>query len=357
METNYEKLISKSSTNIPTSFIREILAVSEQSGMISFAGGLPNPTYFPVEQMKNAFVEMMEADGREILQYAESQGYLPLREWICGRYNKKYQMNISPENILITNGSQQALDMLGKLFINPGDPILTESPTYLGAIQAFSAYRPEFHQVQLRNNGIDLNQLEDVILKTGARILYSIPNFQNPTGISYSSEIRKELAILLDWYEMMLIEDDPYNEIRFEGDFLPPVYALNPERTVWCGSFSKMISPGIRAGWICAPKELIPYLLKIKQAADLHTNNVVQRLIYKFLTDYDPDEHLQKVKEVYKVQKDCMIAAIQRHFPEEISYTNPQGGMFIWASLPHNIDATILIRWFSSPEAHFIPRL
>lgn len=355
METHYENLISKSCKNIPPSFIREILAVAEQPGMISFAGGLPNPTYFPVEQMKIAFAEMMNSGGKEILQYAGSQGYLPLREWICARYNTRYGMNIRPENILITNGSQQALDMLGKLFINPGDPLLMEKPSYLGAIQAFSAYSPQFRQVQLNRDGIDLNQLEDEILRNGARILYSIPNFQNPSGISYSAEIRRDLAVLLDWYEMMLIEDDPYNEIRFEGDFLPPVYTHNPERTIWCGSFSKMISPGIRAGWICAPTGLIPHLLRIKQASDLHTNNVVQQLIFRFLTDHDPDEHLRKVRGVYKAQKDFMIAAIKRHFPEEISYTNPEGGMFIWATLPGHVNTNTIVDEAIEKKVVFVP--
>jgi 2-aminoadipate transaminase len=355
METNYESLISKSCQNIPPSFVREILAVCEQPGYISFAGGLPNPTYFPVDQMKNAFIEVMNTEGKETLQYAGSQGYFPLREWICNWYNKKYNMSIVPENILITNGSQQALDLCGKLFINAHDPLIMEKPSYLGAIQAFSAYRPDFHQISMTDQGPDLNELEDVILKTDSRIFYGIPNFQNPTGISYSSDTREDLAVLLHWHEIMFIEDDPYNEIRFEGEFLPPVCSMNPERTIWCGSFSKMISPGIRAGWICAPQRLMPYFLRMKQASDLHTNNVVQRLIYRFLCDNDTEEHLRKVRWAYKVQKDRMIRAIRTYFPEEVSYTNPEGGMFIWVTLPPRIDAEKLIQQAMEEKVVFVP--
>ena len=355
METNYESLISKSCKNIPSSFIREILAVCEQPDMISFAGGLPNPTYFPVNQMKDAFTEIMNTEGSSTLQYAGSQGYYPLREWISQRYNDKYNLKLHPENILITNGSQQALDMLGKLFINAGDPLMMEKPSYLGAIQAFSAYRPQFHQISLTSQGIDLNELEDVILKTGSRFLYGIPNFQNPTGITYSKQTREDLAILLDWHGVIFIEDDPYNEIRFEGEFLSPVYAFNPEQTVWCGSFSKMVSPGLRTGWICAPNELIPHLLRIKQASDLHTNNIVQRLIYRFLCDNDPEEHLRKVRSAYKAQKDCMLASIKRYFPEEINYTNPEGGMFIWATLPEVLDSEELIKMAIQEKVVFVP--
>lgn len=355
METNYESLISKSCKNIPSSFIREILAVSEHPDIISFAGGLPNPNYFPVQQMKDAFVEIMNTEGCSTLQYAGSQGHYPLREWICNRYNAKYNLKITPENILITNGSQQALDMTGRLFINTGDPLMMEKPSYLGAIQAFSAYRPNFHQISLTEDGIDLNKLEDVILKTGSRFLYGIPNFQNPSGITWSAETRENLAVLLKWYGVMLVEDDPYNEIRFDDEFLPPVYALNPEQTIWCGSFSKMISPGIRAGWICAPKELIPHLLRIKQASDLHTNNIVQQIIYRFLCDNDVEDHLCAIRSAYKAQKDCMIECIKRYFPEEISYTNPEGGMFIWATLPENLNSDELIKTAIQENVIFVP--
>lgn len=355
MSVDYDQLISKNCKNIPRSFVREILEVAEGDEMISLAGGLPNPAFFPVQQMKEAFHKLMDADGKHTLQYAGSQGYLPLRQWICDRYNAKYGMSITPENILITNGSQQALDLLGKMFINPGDPLILEKPSYLGAIQAFSAYLPQFHQVNLADDGIDLNELERVILETGAQVLYGIPNFQNPSGISYSEEKRAGLAELMNWYGLMFIEDDPYNEVRFEGEFLPPVYTHCPEQTIWCGSFSKMISPGIRAGWICAPTQLMPYLLRAKQASDLHTNNIVQRIVYRFLHDNDLEAHLSCIRQAYKKQKDCMVRAIQTYFPEEVVCTNPEGGMFLWATLPDFLNADELVNEAIRQKVVFVP--
>ncbi|OFX34969.1 MAG: hypothetical protein A2W90_06185 [Bacteroidetes bacterium GWF2_42_66] len=355
MNFNYESLISESCKNIPRSFIREILEIAEHPDFISFAGGLPNPAYFPLEQMNKAFQKVMENDGREALQYSGSQGFLPLREFICKRYNSLYATKMCPQNIIITNGSQQALDMLGKLFINQEDPLILEKPSYLGAIQAFSAYLPDFHQVHLTENGIDLNELEDVITKTNARILYGIPNFQNPSGISYSEETRKELAILLEWHGIIFIEDDPYNEIRFEGTPLPPVFSHLPEQVIWCGSFSKMIAPGIRTGWMCAPDELIPKLLRIKQASDLQSNNLIQRVIFRFLNDNEPEEHLQKVKSAYKKQKDTMIKAIREFFPEGSVHTNPEGGMFIWLTLPDGFDTEKVIEKSLQKKVAFVP--
>ena len=355
MKFNYESLISESCQNIPRSFIREILEVADQLDFISFAGGLPNPAYFPVEKMKLAFQKVMQNDSREALQYSGSQGYLPLREFICQRYNRLYKTNMQAGNIIITNGSQQALDMLGKLFLNPGDPLIMERPSYLGAIQAFSAYIPDFHQVQLTENGVDLNRLEETITKTGARIFYGIPNFQNPSGISYSEETRRELAMLLEWHGMMFIEDDPYNEIRFEGRAHPPVYSYLPEQVIWCGSFSKMIAPGIRTGWICAPDELIPKLLRIKQACDLQSNTLIQRVIYRFLADNKPEDHLKIVKKVYKSQKDMMLKAIRQFFPEGVKHTNPEGGMFIWLTLPKGMDSDEIAKKTLERKVAFVP--
>ncbi len=355
MKFNYESLISESCRNIPRSFIREILDVAEQPDFISFAGGLPNPDYFPVEKMSQAFHKVMENAGSEALQYSGSQGYLPLRGFICKRYNKMYRTNMHPQNIIITNGSQQALDMLGKLFINPGDPLMLEKPSYLGAIQAFSPYLPDFHQVSLTKDGIDLNELEKVIINTNARVLYGIPNFQNPSGISYSEEIRKELAMILEWHGVIFIEDDPYNEIRFEGVAHPPVFFHLPDQVIWCGSFSKMIAPGIRTGWICAPEALVPKLLRIKQASDLQSNNLVQRSIFQFLNDNKPEEHLQIVRTVYKKQKDTMIRAIHEFFPEEVKHTNPEGGMFIWLTFPEGFNTEKIIEKALEKKVAFVP--
>jgi 2-aminoadipate transaminase len=345
MKTDYDYYLSEGSRNIPRSFIREILETAEQPGIISFAGGLPNPRLFPVEPIYEAARYIFShSSATSTLQYGGSQGYRPLREWIAERYSAKYKLSITPEMILLTNGSQQAVDLLAKTLINPGDVLMLEKPSYLGAIQCFSAYRPRFNQITMDDDGIDLNTLKEDLEKTGSHLLYSIPNFQNPSGISYSLERRKGVSVIQDYYNMLIIEDDPYGEIRFEGENLPSIYSLNPDKTIWCGSFSKMISPGIRLGWICAPLELMQHLLRAKQAADLHTNNVVQRLIHTYLIKNNIDDHLQKIREAYKIQKDSMVRCVQQYFPQGTKHTNPQGGMFLWVTLPDGLSSEELIK-------------
>ena len=355
MKTIYDSFLSSNCKNIPSSFLREILELATQPGMISFAGGLPNPDLFPVEPIKQALQKVLTEDGQNILQYSGSQGYLPLREWLCQRYNRKYGLKTSPEMMLITSGSQQALDLSSKTLINPGSPIILEKPSYLGAIQAFSAYSPQFIQVKLDNDGIDTDDLEYVFKTIRPKVLYAIPNFQNPSGISYSLEKRMQVAELLNKYDAILIEDDPYNEIRFEGDDLPPIYFFNPERVIWCGSFSKMLSPGIRTGWICCSRELMPYLLRAKQATDLHTNNMVQRMIFSYLTDHEVDQHLQSIQQVYKMQKDLMREMLLSCFPANTELTNPEGGMFIWATLQGEINTSELVNEAINSKVVFVP--
>ncbi|MBN1184430.1 MAG: PLP-dependent aminotransferase family protein [Bacteroidales bacterium] len=355
MKTEYDSFLSSSCKNIPSSFLREILDLATQPGMISFAGGLPNPELFPVEPIKQALQKVLTEDGQNILQYSGSQGYLPLREWLCQRYNNKYSMKVTPDMMLITSGSQQALDLSSKILINPGNPLILEKPSYLGAIQAFSAYSPQFIQVKLEHDGINTDDLEYIFKTLRPKVLYAIPNFQNPSGISYSLEKRMQVAELLDKYNAILIEDDPYNEVRFEGDMLPPIYFFNPERVIWCGSFSKMLSPGIRTGWICCSKDLMPYFLRAKQATDLHTNNLVQRMIHSYLMDQDVDSHLQSIQKAYKFQKDTMREMLLTFFPRDTQLTNPEGGMFIWASLTGNINTSDLVTEAINNKVVFVP--
>lgn len=355
MKTNYNSFLSDNSKNIPTSFLREILETACQPGMISFAGGLPNSDFFPIEGFRIAIEKVLSSEGRSILQYSGSQGFHPLREWIAQRNNSKYSLKLKPENLLVTNGSQQALDIISKILINPGDPILLEKPSYLGAIQAFSAYSPRFIQIDMEGDGIHVDELENVFITLRPKVLYSISNFQNPTGISYSLEKRIKIAELLDTYDALLIEDDPYNEVRFEGKILPPIYFFNPDRVIWCGSFSKMLSPGIRTGWICAPDQLMPHLLRAKQSTDLHTNNLVQRMIYSFVQENDIERHLASIKEAYKKQKDIMREMIAQYFPNETITTNPEGGMFLWATLPEEYNTQLLVETAINRKVVFVP--
>jgi 2-aminoadipate transaminase len=343
MENFMKKKLSENFKNIPPSFIREILNVADQQNMISFAGGLPNPCCFPTEQLAESAMRVLTEQGTTVLQYAGSQGLLPLREWIARRYNKKYGLRVKPENIVITNGSQQTLDVISKMFIEKGDGIIVEKPTYLGAIQAMSGYLPKFLPVTLYEEGPDFDEIESHCLNEMPKFMYCIPNFQNPSGLCYNLESREKLADLLKNYGLLLLEDDPYNEIRFEGVDLPPVVSLAPDHVFWSGSFSKMVAPGLRMGWVALPDGLAPHFIKAKQSTDLHSNNLSQYILYDFFTRYSIDDHLKKVRVAYKEQCDAMKEMIRRYLPEEVKMTSPQGGMFLWLTLPGYLDSEELI--------------
>lgn len=340
---------------IPKSFIREILKVTSQPEIVSFAGGLPNPTCFPVDGVREAASKVLANDGQSVLQYAVTEGYMPLREYIAGRYKTRFGMDIHPSNILITNGSQQGLDLIGKLLLNTGDGVILEAPSYLGAIQAFSAYAPTFINVPLLEHGVDTNAVRDVCESRKAKLMYSIPNFQNPTGISYSEEVRRNLAEIVNQYPILLVEDDPYGEIRFKGESLPPLKYYIPEQTLLLGSFSKVIAPGLRLGWIVAPEYLMEKLVVLKQGADLHSNYFSQRVIYQFLQDNSLDEHIATIKALYGKQCDYMISMVEKHFPKEIRITRPEGGMFLWATLPEGTDAKAIFDIAIREKVAFVP--
>jgi len=340
--------------HIPKSFIREILKITAQPDVISFAGGLPNPLSFPVEQIQQAAMHVLKQDGKNVLQYAPSEGYLPLRKWIAERYQKR-GLTVQPEEILITNGSQQGLDLLGKILINSDDSILVERPSYLGAIQAFSAYQPMFHSIPLKNNGIDTNELYQKIITQQPRFLYVVPNFQNPTGLSYSTEIRKQVANIINAHDMLLIEDDPYGEIAFTQSDTTPIKKYIGSKGILLGSFSKVISPGMRLGWVVAHPAIIEKLLVAKQAADLHSNYLSQRIIYQFLCTENIDLHIHKIIALYREQKEYMLSCLKAHMPAEIQFTNPEGGMFIWLTLPDHINAYTLLELSKQEKIVFVP--
>jgi 2-aminoadipate transaminase len=355
MENSIGKKFSGNFKNIPPSFIREILNVADQQEMISFAGGLPNPCCFPAEQLAESAMRVLTEQGTTVLQYAGSQGLLPLREWIAWRYNQKYGLKIKPENIVITNGSQQTLDVVSKMFVEKGDGVIVEKPTYLGAIQAMSGYMPNFLPVDLYEDGPDLKQIELYCLNEVPKFMYSIPNFQNPSGLCYNLEGREKLADLLKKYGLLLLEDDPYNEIRFEGEFLPPIFSMAPENVFWSGSFSKMVAPGLRMGWVVLPDGMAPHFIKAKQSTDLHSNNLSQYVLHDFFTHHNIDDHLKRVRIAYKEQRDSMEGMIRRYLPEEVKMISPQGGMFLWLTLPPHIDSEELIVTCLKRGVAFVP--
>jgi len=355
MENLIESKFSGNFRNIPKSFIREILAVADQRQMISFAGGLPNPSLFPNNELAESAGYVLTHQGESLLQYAGSQGYQPLCRWIADRYNTKYGLDIDPANIVITNGSQQTADIISKMLVDKGDGVIVENPTYLGAIQAMSGYQPQFLNVDLYDDGPDLGQVESHCWSQNPKFMYSIPNFQNPSGVCYSLEKRMKLAEILKKYNLYLLEDDPYNEIRFEGDDLPPVYRFAPEKVFWTGSFSKMVAPGLRLGWVVLPKGVAPHFIKAKQSTDLHSNNLSQYLLYHYFTHHNIDEHLARIRAAYKMQCDSMKELIRKYLPQEVGMTMPQGGMFLWLTLPGTLSSEELIGSCIARGVAFVP--
>jgi len=341
--------------NVPQSFIREILKVTSNPDMVSFAGGLPNPKLFPLNELKECSNNVFRKYGMQALQYATTEGHYPLREYISHRYKQRYHLDIPPEQILITNGSQQALDLIGKLFINPGDDILVERPGYLGAIQCFSMFEAKFNEVSLEEDGINTDELAYALRTQKNKFFYGIPNYQNPTGISYSKEKRKKAAEILSQYETIFIEDDPYGEIGFTGEHLLPIYSYLPGQTILLGSFSKIIAPGFRLGSMVANPEIIKKITVLKQASDLHSGNLAQYILYEYLTNYSLDKHIMGIREQYRHQRDVMLDSLYHYFPFSVKFTRPQGGMFCWLRLPDKITSRKLLQSALKENIVFVP--
>lgn len=355
-ESKEYSLISDRMRNTQPSFIREILKVTDKPEMISFAGGLPNPISFPKEELKECMNRIIEQNGDKVFQYSTTEGYRPLREWIAKRYQDRYSLSVDAEDIIITTGSQQGLDLMGKVLLNKGDKVCLEKPGYLGAIQAFSLYEPEFIGISLLEDGIDLEELKEVLENHKVKLLYVVPNFQNPTGLTYSREKREALCELLKQYNTVLIEDDPYSDLSFEQETLPYIGAGKLNNSVLFGSISKIITPGLRLGWICTKnKEILEQATVAKQASDLHSNIFSQYLIYDYLMNNDLQKHIHEICKLYKEQSKVMLSAIKKYFPAEVKVTSPKGGMFMWAELPKGMSSTKLFQLALQENVAFVP--
>lgn len=350
-----DPLYANRTNKLHKSFIREILKVTENPQVISFAGGLPNAKYFPIKEIQRACTKVLEDNGHTALQYSTTEGYLPLRRYIAQRYAKRHGLEIDPDTIIITNGSQQGIDLIGKVFIDKGDPVVLERPGYLGAIQAFGVYEPQFQPISLLDDGIDTVQLAEALRKNRIKLFHMVANFQNPSGITYSKEKRLSIADMFRGYNGILVEDDPYGELRYSGENLPSLRHYLQDNIILLGSFSKIVSPGLRLGWICASPEIIEKLVIVKQASDLHSNYFSQRILYQYLADNDIDEHILKIKQAYGRQKDLMISIMEQHFPAEVEFTRPQGGMFLWASLPKELSSAKLFELAIQEKVAFVP--
>jgi 2-aminoadipate transaminase len=340
--------------NVPRSFIREILKVASKKDVISFAGGLPNPNLFPIKELQDATQQVFLKHGANSLQYSNSEGYIELRNYIAKQYTHK-GINVSTNQIIITSGSQQALDLLGKIFINENDYVIMEEPGYLGAIQAFSMYRPNFISVPFLEDGIDCSILKRKLYEHTPKFIYTVPNFQNPSGLSYSAENRANVASLLDNVNTFIIEDNPYGELRFKGEVKPDFIKYLPNKTIMLGTFSKIVVPSFRLGWIVAPQDVIEKIIVAKQAADLHTNYFCQLVLSEYFSKYNNEIHIQKVSRAYGNQCNAMITAIEKYFPDTVKFTKPEGGMFLWATLPEGFSSMKLLEETTQKNVVFVP--
>jgi len=343
---------SERTQQLQSSFIREILKITQQPEIISFAGGLPSPATFPVEEMKAAFDKVLSTTGKTALQYGPTDGYMPLRQWIADSLSKD-GAKIVPEQVLMVSGSQQALDLLGKVLIDEGSRVLVETPSYLGALQAFSVYRPEFKSVATDEHGLVPSSIDAVA--EGARMLYALPNFQNPTGRTLTAARRVELVETCARLGLPLIEDDPYGALSYKGDPLPKMVAMNPEGVIYMGSFSKVLTPGIRLGYVVAPLPLVRRLELAKQAADLHTAQLTQMVVHEVVKDGFLDQHIPTIRELYGNQCQAMLDALTEFFPSAVTWTKPEGGMFIWVTLPQHINSMELLDEAIKEKVAFVP--
>ena len=353
MQTLWSERFAQRTQGMRRSEIRELLKLTEQPGMISFGGGLPAPEVFPVKAFEEACTRVLREQGAMALQYGATEGYRPLREMIA-RHTCRFGVTVTADNILITSGSQQALDLIGKVFINQGDHVLVESPTYLAALQAWNAYQAQYTAVPIDDDGMLPDALESA-LRGGPKFIYALPNFQNPTGVTLSLERRRALVRLADHYGVPIIEDDPYVQLRYEGEHLPSIVSVDSEyrsgngkpysgNVMYMSTFSKTLAPGLRLGWITGPVGVIERLVQAKQGTDLHTSTFNQVVAYEVAHGGFLDEHVKRIREVYRERRDAMLAAMEEFFPKGVTWTRPHGGLFLWVRFPEGVDAVDVLR-------------
>ncbi len=342
---------------VKASDIRELLALTNKPEIISFAGGLPAPELFPVDKIKAATDAVLDENGRAALQYGPTDGILRLREQICERLLAKNSIHTDPKNIIITAGSQQGLDYVARLYVNPGDVVLMESPSYLGAINAFQLSQPNFLEVPTDDGGMIMEELDKILATTDkVKMIYVIPDFQNPSGRTWSLERRKKFMEIVNKYEVIVIEDNPYGELRYKGEFLPSLKSMDTKGLViYLGTFSKILAPGYRLAWICASDEIIEKVNLIAQAAVLQTSTTSMMIVSKFIDMFDLDEHVETVRTAYEHRCNVMMDAMKQYFPKEVKFTIPDGGLFTWAELPEYIDTKVMATEALAQNVAYVP--
>ena len=340
-----------------TDAVGAILQAAADPKIISFAGGLPAPELFPVKEMKAAVDKVFEEHGQEAMQYGAAKGVTALREVIQQHVKKKENVDSELDNVLVTTGSEQALDLVGKAFVDPGDTVLVEQPTYLCALDVFRSYGANFASVEMDEDGMKMDALEEALkANPNTKLIYTVPNFQNPTGRTMTEERRKQLAELAEKYDVYVLEDNPYGEIRFAGQHVPAVKSFDKSgHVLYMSTFSKTLAPGFRLGWLVADEDVVNKLTVLKQSADLHTDNLAQFAVAQFFTDNDVDAHVKEISDLYGKRKDLMLEGIKKYFPEGVKYTNPEGGMFLWVEVPGVDDTVELFKECLEHDVAFVP--
>lgn len=355
MSVSWSSIFADRTSRMHASDIRELLKLTARPEVISLAGGLPAPELFPVDEYRRAFEWVLETNGSAALQYGPSEGYRPLRELLAARMSR---MGIPAEadHVLITNGSQQGLDLVAKIFLNPGDAVCLENPSYMGAIQAFDSYQAEYVIVPMDDDGMRSEELDGILRRHAVKFIYALPNFQNPSGRTMSRERREILVETAKRHGVPIVEDDPYGELRFEGEPLPSLRSLWPDGVIYLGTFSKILAPGFRLGWMVTPPLLYDEMVFGKQPADLHTSTASQMATYEVCRQPDfLEAHIEKIRAVYRERRDVMLRALESHFPEGCRWTRAQGGLFVWAEVPPTIDTRELLAEALEENVAFVP--
>ncbi|AKJ00183.1 2-aminoadipate transaminase [Archangium gephyra] len=344
-------------SRVKASAVREILKVAERPDVLSFAGGLPAPELFPVEAIAQAHAEVFAEEGPAALQYSTTEGYGPLREWICSHLGEQ-GLHATTDQVLITSGSQQGIDLVAKVMLDPGDVVVVENPSYLAALQTFSGYEVSYSVVGSDQDGMRVDELEGLLhsVSRKPKLIYLVPNFQNPKGTTLSLERRHALVRFAQRHRILILEDNPYGELRFRGEHLPSLASLDTEGVVVnLGTFSKTLAPGLRIGWAVGPREIIRGLTVLKQSTDLHTATVTQRATARLLSRFDYNANLEKLRAVYGHRCQVMLASLEKHMPEGTRWTEPDGGMFLWVELPRGMSADALFPQALEKRVAFVP--
>ena len=368
MAIDWKSRYAQRNRSMGRSIIRELLKMTTQPDLISLAGGLPAPELFPIERIREATGRLLDGEANVALQYGQTEGYLPLRQYICEQM-ARYGIQAKPTNVVVTHGSQQALDLVGKALIDPGNRILVEEPSYLGALQAWSSYQADYTSVPIDDEGLCTHLLEDA-LTPEPKFMYILPNFQNPSGATLSMDRRQELVRISNSRGIPILEDDPYGALRFEGKHIPSLVVLDARyqiatgryqrgfedsNVIYLGTFSKTLAPGLRLGWVVAPDEILDKIVISKQGADLHTSTFTQVLVYEIVKDGFLEEHIHLIRQMYRQRRDSMLQALERYFPEECDWTRPQGGLFLWARGPDWLDTANLLAEAVSHKVAYVP--